>query len=61
MDVNDAGKHRRPHRPDGAPSIGGHEDFTKMALDPSQLEALVGDAGECVFDWSRARATRSAL
>ncbi len=23
-----------------------------MALDPSQLAALVGDAGECVFNWT---------
>jgi nitroimidazol reductase NimA-like FMN-containing flavoprotein (pyridoxamine 5'-phosphate oxidase superfamily) len=23
-----------------------------MALDPSELEALVGDGGECVFSWS---------
>lgn len=28
------------------------EDLTGMALDPRQLEELVGEGGECVFNWS---------
>ncbi len=46
---------RQPHFPDsrGRPAvITDYEDFTKMALSPAQLEELVGDSGQCVFNWS---------
>jgi len=33
-------------------SIGDFEDFTKMALASDELEALVGDRGECVLSWT---------
>ncbi len=34
------------------PVITDYEDFTKMALSAAQLEELVGDSGQCVFNWS---------
>jgi hypothetical protein len=55
MEFDDSGQRRLPERHARPPSIGDHEDFTKMALDPSQLAALVGERGECVFNWSTSR------
>jgi len=52
MELDDPAPHRPPEGPDRAPSIGDHEDFTLMALYPTELETLVGDRGECVFNWS---------
>jgi hypothetical protein len=44
------------HRPDASgtrrPVITDFEDFTKMALDRPQLEELVGEAGQCVLNWT---------
>jgi general stress protein 26 len=34
------------------PVITDYEDFTKMALSSRQLEELVGESGQCVFNWS---------
>jgi len=41
-----------PQRQPDPPSIGDYEDFTAMALDPGELDALVAGAGECVFNWT---------
>jgi hypothetical protein len=53
MTADDA--HRQQQLPDGRgrPAvITDYEDFTKMALGSAQLEELVGDSGQCVFNWS---------
>jgi hypothetical protein len=53
MTADDGQRHQ--HFPGGGrrPAvITDYEDFTKMALSSSQLEELVGDSGQCVFNWS---------
>ena len=52
MGFDDSGRLNRPDRLDRRPSIGDYEDFARMTLAPSDLAALVGDRGECVFNWS---------
>jgi hypothetical protein len=41
-----------PERGPGTASIADYEDFTAMALDPGELEALVAGPGQCVFNWT---------
>ena len=52
MRLDDPAQSRSPEQPAAAPSIGDYEDFTKMALDPGEVAALVAERGECVLNWT---------
>lgn len=45
-------QHTSPTAAGDRPVITDYEDFTKMGLNSEQLEELIGDSGQCVFNWS---------
>ncbi len=55
MDGEKPDLHRPINERNRTPSIGDYEDFTRMALSPTDLEELVGDGGQCVLNWSTSR------
>jgi hypothetical protein len=52
MRLDDPTQSRSPGPSAGAPSIGDYEDFTRMALAPGEVAALVAERGECVVNWT---------
>jgi hypothetical protein len=53
MTADDGQRHQQfPGGGRGPAVITEYEDFTKLALSSGQLQELVGDSGQCVFNWS---------
>jgi hypothetical protein len=52
MPADDAQRQASPEDGNRPPVITDYEDFSKMALEPGQLDELIGDSGQCVFNWS---------
>ena len=52
MPTDDAQRQVSPSGGKRPPVITDYEDFTTMALDAGQLDELIGNAGQCVVNWS---------